>query len=92
MSTKKNSEEGVFLTSKKEEELIEARPDAHGVSCAWCGDEYLREQFPYRQTHRDTGQVDYMCCDRCERRHFAYVMQCKCGWYHSDTRCPKCGN
>jgi hypothetical protein len=91
MSTKKNDEEGVFLSSKLEEEKIEARPDAHGVCCAWCGDEGLPEEFPFRTTHADTGQVDYMCCDRCEMRHRAYVRQCGCGWWHSNETCPKCG-
>jgi hypothetical protein len=93
MSTKKNDEEGVFLSSKTEEDKIEARPTSHGILCAWCGEEYLLpEEFPFRMTHANTGQVDYMCCDRCEIRHRVYVAQCNvCGWWHSNVRCPKCG-
>jgi hypothetical protein len=60
------------------------------VSCAWCGGALLSEECPFRMTH-NTQQVDHLCSYHCELRHRAYMGQCECGWWHSNTRCPKCG-
>jgi len=61
------------------------------VSCAWCGGARISEECLATLTHSNTPRVDYFCSYHCELRHRAYMGQCKCGWWHRNTRCPKSG-